>query len=57
MSDDNEGDIFLFIKIKKQFDDLVACNGIEIASRFVGEDNFRVIDNGASNTDALFLAA
>lgn len=56
MGDDNQGDPLFFIEAEKKFFDLVASLGVEIAGGLVGEDDLGIVDNGAGDTDALFLA-
>ena len=57
MRDDNEGNSLLFVEFKEEIGDFFASSGIEVASWFVGEDDFWLINDGASNTNALFLPA
>ena len=45
------------IEIKEKLFDLCASCGIEVAGWLVGENNFRVVYDCASNTDTLFLTA
>ena len=55
--DDNQRDALLLVEAEKQVLDAFASSGIEVTGRLVGEDDFWIIDDGASDTDALFLAA
>ena len=57
MGDDDEGDAFFLIKIEKKFFNFGASGRIEVASGFVGKDDFGMIDDGASDADALLLPA
>jgi hypothetical protein len=56
MRHDNHGDP-LAVEILKQGHDLHAHMGIEVAGRFVRENDDRIIDNGAGDSDPLLLAA
>src|SRR3989344_7844377 len=44
------------VDLLKDLDDLVRIDGIEIAGRFVGNDELRLIDDRAADGDALFFA-
>ena len=55
MSDHNDG-IALFMDVFELFHDDVGRAGVEIAGRFIGEDDFGATDNGAGDSDTLLLA-
>ena len=42
---------------EQQLDDRVAGRGVEVAGRFVGEEQRRIVGQRARNRDALLLAA
>lgn len=56
MSDQDDG-MARFIEALEDGHDLDAGLGIQIAGRLVGKDDFRAVDQGAGNSDALLLAA
>ena len=56
VGDDDEGDA-LTVEFEEEIDDFGAGGGVEVAGGLIGEDNFGVVDDGAGDTDALFLAA
>ncbi len=45
-----------FAGIAQEFEDFCAGFGVEVARRFVGEDDFRFVDEGAGDGDPLLLA-
>ncbi len=45
------------VQVFKQFDDFTARVRIQVAGRFVGQDQFRFVDEGAGDGDALLFAA
>ena len=47
----------LVVQRPEQLHDLCAGLAVQCAGRFVGEQNFRIIDNGARNGDTLTLTA
>ena len=54
----HEGDgLSLFMQILEQAHDFVGGAGVEVAGGLVGEQDDRVIDQGAGDGDALLLAA
>ena len=57
MGDNYEGDSLGFVEVEEEFHDFVAGGGVEVAGGFVGEDDFGVVDYGAGDADALFLAS
>ena len=54
--DEDEGGAGLGIEVEEKFDDAMARLGVEIAGRFVREQDLRAIDEGARDSDALLLA-
>src|SRR5262245_27735107 len=54
--DDDHGDAGR-IKLLEQLDDLVSGMAVECAGRLVGENDMRIVDQSAGNSDALLLAA
>lgn len=47
----------LAAEVAKEGQDGFACGGVEIAGRFVGEDDARIVDERARDRNALALAA
>jgi len=45
------------IEFEEHVDDGAACFVVEVAGRFVGEEDFRAVDKGAGQSDALLFAA
>jgi hypothetical protein len=45
------------VKIRQQRHDDGLVDGVEVAGRLVGEDEGRLIDQGAGDADSLLLAA
>ena len=54
VGDDDEGDT-LAVEFEEQVNDFGAGDGVKIAGGFVSEDDFGMVDDGAGDTDALFL--
>jgi hypothetical protein len=57
VSDHDDGHAELGLQFAEKREDSLASGGIEIAGGFIGEKNFRAIDEGAGNGDALLFAA
>jgi hypothetical protein len=57
VGDHEDGFVELAIQALKKFEDVFGALGVEVAGRFVGEDEVGVGDDGAGDGDALFLAA
>ena len=57
VGDDDDFCLASAVQFFKKREDFIAGFGVEIAGRFVSEKDGRVVDQGASNGDALFLAA
>ena len=55
--DDDRGDALLAVKVLKDCHDLDACARIQGTGRFIGEDNLRIIYQGARDRNPLLLAA
>lgn len=53
----HDDSVAAFMQFGQLFHDDVARFGIEVAGRFVGKNDRRVVDEGAGNGDALRLAA
>jgi hypothetical protein len=53
---DDERLFFLTHEAQEQIDNRAAGRAVEVSRRLVGEDDSRIIDQGASNCDALLLA-
>ncbi len=54
---DEKGGVVFFVDFFEELDDFGAGFFVEVAGGFVGEDDFGVVDEGAGDGDALFLAA
>ena len=54
--DHDDGDAGV-VEFLEQAHDLDAGAGVEIAGRLVGQDQFRLVDQGAGDGDALLLSA
>ncbi len=57
VGDDDEAVGALLVELEEEVDDLAAGGGIEVAGRFVGEEEGGVVAEGAGDGDALLLAA
>src|SRR5690606_14272713 len=57
MRDDDDGRLFGTRQVVKQIKDYFAGCTVQIAGRFIGQDQFRVVRKRASNGDTLLLAA
>lgn len=57
VGDDDEGASVFTDKVEEEFDDGLAGLGVEIAGRFVSEENAGIVDEGAGDGDALLFAA
>src|SRR5207249_52013 len=55
--DDDEGEALLAVKALHQVDDLLGRLGVEVPGRLVGEDDVRLVHEGAGDRDPLLLAA
>ena len=56
MGDDDDGVAFA-VELFEKGEDFDAGFGVEISGGFVGQNNRGVVDQGAGDGDALFLAA
>ena len=56
VSHDHEGDSMLDGQIEENLDNFRTVRGIQIARRLVGEEDFRLIDDGTGDRDPLLLA-
>ncbi len=54
---DDEGDAVLAGQIEQDLHDFRAVDGIQISRRLVGEEDFRLVDDGAGDGDPLLFAA
>ena len=54
---DEESGVAFGANFSEEIEDVAAGVGIEVASGFVGDDDFRIVDEGAGDGDALLLAA
>ena len=57
MGDEDQRGALSAVQFQHQFDDLAAGGGVEVAGGFVGEQYFRLDDEGARDRDTLLLAA
>ena len=57
VGDDDDGDALLAIEPRQRFHDFVRVAGVEVAGRFVGEQQAGRVDQGARDRHALLLAA
>ena len=57
MGDHQQGDAQLLVEPLQEIENLVGRVGIEVAGRFVGDDEFGMRHDGAGDADALFLSA
>lgn len=57
VSDDDQGDLSFLMNGFEQFDNLAAGLRVEIAGRFVSQNDFRIGDEGATDGGALLLAS
>jgi hypothetical protein len=57
VGDEHEGGVRFVGQLAQQAKDVFAAGGIEIAGRFVGEDERGPMDERAGDGDALLLAA
>ena len=57
VGDHDDGDALFAVERHQQFHDLVAALAVEVAGRFVGEQQQRIGDDGAGDRHALLLAA
>ena len=57
VGDDDDRAVLRLRDIVEELDDFVAVAGVEVGGRFVGEDELRVVGQGAGDRDALALAA
>jgi len=55
--DEHDGQFFVFVQLFEDFHDLGAGVGIEVAGRFVGEEDAWFVDERPGDGDALLLAA
>lgn len=55
MSNNDKSNAFFVVEIKEEIDNFFTSGGVKIASRFVSKDDFWIINNGTSNTNALLL--
>src|SRR5262249_48866895 len=54
---DHDDGLARIVELLQTLHDLVAGPRVEVASRLVGEDHLRIVDQGAGDGDALLLAA
>ena len=57
MGYDDNGEPMLAVQFVEQIGDSFACAVVEVAGRLVGQQNFRVPDEGARDHDPLLLSA
>lgn len=53
---DHDDGAALLMQLTEQAQDDFLVDGVEIAGGFVGENNFRIVNQGAGNADALLLS-
>jgi len=53
---DDHGDAFVVVELPQRDHDFIGRSGIEVAGRFVRQEQRRLIDQGAGNGDTLLLA-
>ena len=54
---EEEGDAFFFGGFHQKVHDFAGSAGVEAGDRFVGEDDFGLLDEGSGDGDPLLLAA
>jgi len=54
---DHDGWCDLGVKIAEELEDDLLIGGVQVAGGLIGEDDFRIIDQGAGDGDALLFAA
>ena len=54
---DDQRHLFFGAKILEQLNDFAAGVGIEVAGGLIGQQQFRLVDEGAGDGDALLFAA
>jgi hypothetical protein len=57
VGDDDEAGAGLAIEFEEEVDQFSAAGGVERSGGFVGEEEFRLINEGADDSDALAFAA
>jgi hypothetical protein len=57
VGDEHEGGVRFVGQLAEQAEDVLATGGIEVAGRFIGENERGPVDEGAGDSDALLFAA
>ena len=57
MGDQHQGRALLAVDLEQQVDDMGAGSGIQVARRLIGQQQLRLIRQGAGDRDALLFTA